>query len=162
MSVLRDATEADIPVLFEHQREPEGVEMALFPPRDYEAFDAHWRKLLADPTLTKKTIVCDGKVAGNIGAWTDADGHRLVGYWIGSEFWGRGLATQALRELIQHETTRPLVAHVATSNVASIRVLEKCGFVVTREVTEFDERLGVDVELKIMELAGPRPDAPTA
>ena len=162
MAVLRDATEADVPALFEHQREPEGVEMALFPARERDAFEAHWQRLFADPTLTKKVIVCDGKVAGNIGAWTDADGHRLVGYWIGSEFWGRGLATQALRELIELETARPLVAHVASSNVASIRVLEKCGFVVTHEVTEFDERLGGDVQLKIMELAGPPPDAPTA
>jgi hypothetical protein len=33
-----------------------------------EAFDAHWRRLLADDSLTKKAIVYEGEVAGNIGA----------------------------------------------------------------------------------------------
>jgi RimJ/RimL family protein N-acetyltransferase len=74
------------------------------------------------------TVVSDGAVAGNIGCWED-DGRRLVGYWIGREFWGRGLATQALAELLDVVDARPLHAYVAKSNVASIRVLEKCGFV---------------------------------
>ncbi len=60
--------------------------------------------------------------------WED-DGRRLVGYWIGREFWGRGLATQALAELLDVVDARPLHAYVAKNNVASIRVLEKCGFV---------------------------------
>ena len=42
---------------------------------------------------------------------------------------GKGLATRALQELTGEVTQRPLHAWVATSNVASIRVLEKCGFV---------------------------------
>ena len=58
-----------------------------------------------------------------------AGGAGLVGYWIGREFWGKGLATRALQELTGEVTQRPLHAWVATSNVASIRVLEKCGFV---------------------------------
>ena len=85
-------------------------------------------KTLASDSALTWTVVSDGAVAGNIGCWED-DGRRLVGYWIGREFWGRGLATQALAELLDVVDARPLHAYVAKSNVASIRVLEKCGFV---------------------------------
>jgi len=150
--VLRDVVETDLDAFFEHQRDPEATRMALFPARDREAFDAHWRRILADGTLTKKTIVHEGRVAGNALAW-EQDGRRLVGYWVGREFWGKGLATRALAELVQEVTHRPLHAWVATSNVASIRVLEKCGFVVVGSRSELDERLGEPVEELLFELA---------
>jgi len=51
-----------------------------------------------------------------------------VGYWIGRKFWGRGLATEALAEVVGIVDARPLYAEVVNTNVASIRVLEKCGF----------------------------------
>jgi RimJ/RimL family protein N-acetyltransferase len=57
------------------------------------------------------------------------------------------VGTQALSEFLRHDTTRPLLAHVAKQNVASIRVLEKCGFAPS------GERVGEDrVEELIMEL----------
>ncbi len=143
--VLRDVVEADIPILFEHQRDPEATRMAAFPARDREAFTAHWQKILADDELTKKTIVFGGQVAGNIGIF-ERDGKRLVGYWIGREFWGQGLATRALAELLAEFAERPLHAYVATSNLGSIRVLEKCGFTLVGHETEFDERLGEEIE----------------
>ncbi len=126
-SVLRDVIESDLPIFFEHQRDPEATRMADFPARDREAFDAHWERVLADPALTAKTIVFEGQVAGNIGSW-EQDGRRLVGYWLGREFWGKGLATQARAELVEELSTRPLYAYVAKTNAGSIRVLEKCGF----------------------------------
>jgi RimJ/RimL family protein N-acetyltransferase len=151
-SVLRDVVESDLDAFFEYQREPEATRMALFPARDREAFDAHWRRVLADETVTTKTIVHEGEVAGNIGCWSQ-DGRRLVGYWLGSAFWGRGLATRALAELVEEVEARPLHAWVARSNVASIRVLEKCGFVVAGSRTEHDEKLGEPVEELLLELA---------
>ena len=102
--------------------------MADFPARDREAFDAHWERVLGDEALTSKTIVFEGQVAGNVGSW-EQDGRRLVGYWLGREFWGKGLATKALAELIEELGRRPIYAYVAKTNVGSIRVLEKCGFV---------------------------------
>jgi RimJ/RimL family protein N-acetyltransferase len=125
--------------------------MALFPARERDAFDAHWRKLLADETLTKKTIVHEGQVAGNVVSWPQ-DGRQLVGYWVGREFWGQGLATAALAELTEELATRPLYAWVARSNPASIRVLEKCGFEPVDSRAEHDERLGVIVEEVLLEL----------
>jgi RimJ/RimL family protein N-acetyltransferase len=151
-SVLRDVVDSDVDAFYEHQLDPEATRMALFPSRDREAFDAHWRRLLADDAATKKTIVDNGKVAGNVLCW-EQDGRRLVGYWLGREFWGRGLATRALAEFVQDVPARPLHAWVASSNVGSIRVLEKCGFVVAGSRTEHDEKLGEPVEELLFELA---------
>jgi RimJ/RimL family protein N-acetyltransferase len=131
---LRPVTESDLPILFEHQREPEANEMAAFPARDRDAFMAHWTKILGDKTLVAMTVVVDECVAGNIGCWTQ-DGQRLVGYWIGKEHWGKGVATKMLSMFLRVVADRPLHAHVAKHNVASIRVLEKCGFALCEKAT---------------------------
>jgi RimJ/RimL family protein N-acetyltransferase len=130
--LLRDVTEEDLPILFEHQREREAVRMAAFPARDWDAFLAHWTRILGDQTLTKKTILFNGQVAGNIGSW-EQSGQRLIGYWLGKAYWGKGIATRALADFLSHVKARPLYAHVAKDNVASIRVLEKCGFTICGE-----------------------------
>lgn len=106
--------------------------MADFPSRDREPFMAHWSRVLKEETAVKKTILFEGEVAGNIVSFMDA-GEREVGYWIGREFWGRGIATRALAEFLRLEERRPLHARVVRHNVASIKVLEKCGFKVTGE-----------------------------
>ena len=127
---LRDVEADDLPLFFEHQRDPIAVAMVAFHSRDRAAFDQHWAKLLADDSLLKKAIIVDGEVAGNIGSWT-AEGKREVGYWIDRAFWGRGVATEALAAFLRLEPTRPLYAGVAKHNLASIRVLQKCGFTLT-------------------------------
>src|SRR3954468_10256837 len=125
---LREVVDSDLPVFFEHQRDPEAVRMAAFPSRDHDAFITHWARIRREPSNLTRTIVCDGQVAGNIGSWM-GDGRRLVGYWIGREFWGRGVATAALAAFVAEVKERPLHAFVAKHNVGSIRVLEKCEFV---------------------------------
>ena len=124
---LRDVEQSDLPIFFQQQRDPEANQMANFPARDEAAFNAHWAKLLADQTNSVKTILYGENVAGNIGCWQQSGDH-LIGYWIGREYWGRGIATQALSEFLKHIQVRPLLAHVAKHNLGSIRVLEKCGF----------------------------------
>ncbi len=124
---LRRVEDQDIEVFFDHQRDPQAVEMAAFPARGKDQFAAHWAKLRADDTLVVRTIVADGTVAGNIGSWPQ-EGQQLLGYWVGREWWGRGVATQALALLVDEVSIRPLYAHVVEHNVGSIRVLEKCGF----------------------------------
>ena len=121
-----------LPVLFEQQLDPEATRMAAFPSRDREAFMVHWTKILADPTLVKQAILFDGRLAGHVGAFS-VGGETLVGYWLGREFWGKGIATRALAAFLPMVPARPLHAHVAKHNVGSIRVLEKCGFTVARE-----------------------------
>ncbi len=129
--LLRNVQPSDLPIFFEQQRDPVAVSMAVFFARDREAFDAHWAKILADPACLIQTIEQAGQVVGNVGSW-DFEGHRYVGYWLGQPFWGKGIATQALMQFLKLEL-RPLLARVAKSNVASRRVLEKCGFVVVGE-----------------------------
>jgi RimJ/RimL family protein N-acetyltransferase len=141
--VLRDVTESDLPIFFEHQRHPDSNRMAAVAARDREAFMEHWAKVLAGPTNKTQTVLVDGRVAGNVVSW-DGDGERLVGYWIGAEFWGRGVATRALDKYLAFDTHRPLHARVAKHNVASRRVLEKCGFTVIGEGTVPPEVTGED------------------
>jgi RimJ/RimL family protein N-acetyltransferase len=140
MSVLREVVAGDLPVLYEYEHDPGAAAMAAFPPRDRDAFMAHWAKILANDSVLARTVLSEGEVAGNVGCWED-DGRRFVGYWIGRKFWGHGLATQALAELVRIVDARPLHAHVVESNAASIRVLEKCGFVVVERHTAGD---GID------------------
>jgi Acetyltransferases, including N-acetylases of ribosomal proteins len=124
---LRSVEDRDLDVFFDHQTDPQAVEMAAFPARDKVQFAEHWAKVRADETLLARTIVADGMVAGNIGSWQE-NGQQLLGYWVGRECWGRGVATQALALFVDEVSIRPLYAHVAVHNVGSIRVLDKCGF----------------------------------
>jgi RimJ/RimL family protein N-acetyltransferase len=129
---LRSVEDRDLEVFFRHQTDLQAVEMAAFPARDAEQFAAHWARLRSDDGLVVRTIEADGAVAGNIGSWPD-DGQQLLGYWVGREWWGRGVATRALLLLADEVSVRPLYAHVAEHNSGSIRVLEKCGFRRDRE-----------------------------
>ncbi len=106
--------------------------MADFPSRDQDAFNAHWAKIMSDPDCIIRTIVFDGQVAGNIGCW-ESSGEWHVGYWVGREHWGLGIASAALSGLLNSVAHRPLVGRVARHNTASIRVLEKCGFTLIGE-----------------------------
>ena len=132
---LRNVDAADLPTLFAFESEPSANEMALATPRTPEDFDAHWKKILDAPSVTALAVVVDGVVAGSVVSF-EMETERYVGYWIGEAFWGRGIATEALRQLMDHLTGRPLFARVSPSNVASIRVLEKCGFELSRREWE--------------------------
>ena len=134
--ILRDVQDSDLPILFEHQRDSESNEMAGFPARDRDAFDAHWAKIRADAGCRTRAIVVGGDLAGNIGSWRGDDGRREVGYWIGREFWGKGIASRALAAYVAEERERPLYAHVVRHNAASLRVLEKCGFEMAGETED--------------------------
>jgi RimJ/RimL family protein N-acetyltransferase len=150
---LRDVIEGDLPIFFEQQLDPDATRMAAFPSRDREAFMAHWTKILHDETNAIKTILFDEQVAGNVVSWQQGD-ERDVGYWLGKAYWGKGIATRALAEFLSCVTMRPLSAHVAKHNVASIRVLEKCGFTIVGENKGFSDASGEDVEEFILMLSG--------
>lgn len=151
--LLRDVTESDLPIFFEQQLDPEATQMAAFPSRDRDAFMAHWTKIMAHESNILKAIVFDGQVAGNIVSWENS-GECEVGYWIGKEYWGKGIATQALSLFLDLVKTRPLYAHVARHNIASRRVLEKCGFELIGKSKYFNPS-GEEVEEFILKLGGP-------
>ncbi|HEY2785752.1 MAG TPA: GNAT family N-acetyltransferase [Fimbriiglobus sp.] len=126
---LRPVEPGDLPRMYEMQLDPESSRMAVTIPRSREAFDAHWAKVLGDPANTTRAVLLDGQVVGYISCFP-MDGQDHVGYWIDRAYWGMGIASRALHLLLVEVTRRPLVATVATSNGASLRVLQKCGFVV--------------------------------
>lgn len=127
--MLRNVVEEDLRTFFEHQRDAQATSMAAHRARDWDAFISHWRQnVLGNPANEARTILVDDQVAGYVSSW-DQDGRRLVAYWVGREFWGRGVASSALDEFLRmHEHRRPIHAFVALSNARSIRVLEKCCF----------------------------------
>lgn len=133
---IRDVIDSDLPIFFEHQREPDANRMAAFASRNRDDFMAHWKnKILANKSNFKQTIVFDSQVVGNILCWQQ-EGKWLVGYWIGQEFWGKGIATSALQEFLRVLSMRPLHAYVSKNNAGSIRVLEKCGFTIAGHEAE--------------------------
>jgi RimJ/RimL family protein N-acetyltransferase len=144
---LREVRSDDLSVLYLHQLDEEANRMAVFRPRDRDAFMAHWARILDDPTVLVRAIETDGAVVGNVGSWIGPR-VRLVGYWIGREHWGRGVATAALRAFLEEDRSRPLRALVATQNLGSIRVLEKCGF----ERSDEELATGDDVEELVFRL----------
>jgi len=146
---LRDVEPGDLPIFYEQQLDGDATRMAAFPSRDRAAFDLHWAtNILGNPAAVIQTILLDGEIAGNIGSWRQ-DGVRFVGYWIGKEHWGKGVASRALAAFLHLVTERPLYAHVAKHNAGSIRVLEKCGFSVQPEKSV--ERTGQEmVELELV------------
>ncbi len=148
---LRDVTDADLPIFFEQQLDPEATRMAAFPSRDDEKFMGHWARIRVDKSIILKTILFNGQVAGNILSFLLAE-EREVGYWLGKEYWGKGIASQALAAFLTEIKTRPLYAHVAKHNIASRRVLEKCGFIVVKE-DKFSNTLGNDLEEFVLKLA---------
>lgn len=136
---LRDVEADDLPIFFEQQLDAEATRMAGFPSRDRASFDAHWAKnILGNEDAVTRTIVAGGEVGGYVGSWLQDD-VRLVGYWIGREYWGKGVATRALSAFLDVVTERPIHAHVVPHNAASIRVLEKCGFRLERFAVDDEE-----------------------
>ena len=129
MVALRPVEPADLPIFFEHQRDPVALAMAGMPGRELDAFNEHWARILADDAVLVRTILSDGQVAGNVLSF-ERGGRREVGYWIGRDHWGRGVATAALVAFLGEETSRPLHAGVEPQTRGSLRVLEKCGFAV--------------------------------
>jgi len=131
---LRRVEPSDLDDFFAHQSEPAAHALAAFPARGRDAFYAHWTDAMGDPEAVLRTIVFQGRIAGNIVSWRASD-ERCVGYWLGQAFWGRSIATQALRALCLEVRERPLLAYVARHNTGSLRVLEKCGFAIVAELS---------------------------
>lgn len=151
---LRELRDEDLPELFEQWADPVAVHMAAFMPPDHmerDAFERRWARLRADGTVTNRVIVIDGEIAGTIGSWGGAD-DREVTYWVGRAFWGRGVATRALEAFLAVDRTRPLHARVAADNVASRRVLEKCGFRVVGTDRGFAEARAAEIEELVLRL----------
>ncbi|MHA2252912.1 MAG: GNAT family N-acetyltransferase [Candidatus Kariarchaeaceae archaeon] len=152
--VLREVEQEDLELFFQHQQDPESQHMAAFihkDPSDRSAFDAHWNKIMNNEEIVIRTILFNNQVVGHIAKFVMFNKPELT-YWIGREFWGKGIATQGLKLFLSEVKIRPIFARAAKDNVGSIRVMEKCGFKITSYEKGFANARGEEIEEVVMQL----------
>jgi len=96
-----------------------------------------------DEPLHIFAIDIDGQAVGGIGIHPQADimkKNAELGYWLGEKYWGKGIISKAIREIIPwafntYDITR-IYARPFGSNMASQKVLEKAGFVLEARIKE--------------------------
>jgi RimJ/RimL family protein N-acetyltransferase len=124
---LRAMSTVYLEPLFEMQINEEANQMAVTIPRTPENFQDHWRESLVDPHVFARAILVDEQFVGLVSCFP-SEGVTQMGYWIDRPSWGKGIATQAVQLLLNEVPIRPIWAKLAASNIASRRVLDKCGF----------------------------------
>lgn len=104
-------------------------------PQPYKNEDAIWWINEGSKSGIVKAIHYQDVFVGAVGAERlqfERQHSAEVGYWLGQRYWGRGIATNALREFCSFVFTTTdiirLQAHVYEGNIASERVLQKVGF----------------------------------
>ena len=120
----------DLHTFFQFQLDREANYLAAFTakdPNDKTAYIEKYSKFLTDPAINAQTIKVNDEIVGSIAKFV-MENEAGITYWIDRKFWGRGIATTALRAFLKSEQTRPVFAHVAFDNYGSQKVLEKCGF----------------------------------
>lgn len=128
---LRPTNGQDLETLFTFQLDKEGGYLAAFMPKDptdKKAYIDKYTKLLNDETVNNQTIILDDKIVGSIAKFVMFGDNELT-YWIDKQFWGKGIATFALKKILTIENSRPIFGRVAFDNFGSQKVLEKCGFI---------------------------------
>jgi RimJ/RimL family protein N-acetyltransferase len=152
---LREVNDSDLPVFFRQMNDPEAVRMAAFTPKDpadRDAFDALWKRIRSSDAVPR-TVLADGDVVGSAAVYGEP-GEREVTYWVDRAYWGRGVATAALRARVAEVPERPLYARVAADNEGSLRVLEKCGFRPTERARGFANARGEEIDEIVLTLLG--------
>ena len=122
----------DLPRMYDMQLDPESNRMAVTIPRTAEAFDAHWAKALRDPSEHRQGRFCSARCWSGTSPASRWTARITSGTGSTGRIGARGSPAGRLQLLLREVTNRPLVATAATSNGASLRVLQKCGFVVER------------------------------
>ncbi|GGS73025.1 GNAT family N-acetyltransferase [Streptomyces violaceus] len=152
---LRDVHDSDLPVFFRQMNDPEALHMAAFTPEDpsdRDAFDTHWARIRSSSAVVR-TVLADGDVVGSASVYGEP-GEREVTYWIDRAYWGKGIATDALRALVTEVDERPLYARAASDNVGSLRVLEKCGFRTVASARGYARARDAEIDETVLLLEG--------
>ena len=153
--ILQRSTIEDLKILFEFQLDTEANYLAAFTakdPSDREAYLNKYSKFLTDPTINMRTILADNIIVGSIAKF-EIEGNAEITYWIDKKFWGKGIATTALKNFLAIESTRPISGRVAFDNFGSQKVLEKCGFVRVGKDSGFANARQAEIEEFIYKLA---------
>lgn len=152
---LRKTTAADLDLLFQFQIDHEANHMAAFTvkdPTDKAAYIEKYSKFLKNPTINNQTIFVGDKIVGSIAKF-EIEGEAGLTYWIDKKYWGKGIATKALKAFLEIETTRPIIAAAAFDNVGSQKILEKCDFVKIGRDKGFANARQAEIEEFIYKLA---------
>ena len=145
---LRKSTISDLEIFFLNQLDSEAGHMAAFTakdPTDKEAYMTKYTDIINSDTAIMDTIIANEQIAGSIGCY-EMGGETHITYWLGKEFWGQGIATKALTLLISTINHRPLYGSAAWDNIASQRVMQKCGFKFDRRDKGFANARGKEIE----------------
>ncbi len=151
---LRQTEKSDLELFFQFQLDEEANHLAAFTPKDHtdkEAYFEKFTKHLNEPTINMQTILVDETIAGSIAKF-EMEGDTEITYWIDRNFWGKGIATTALKNFLIIENTRPIFGRVAFDNLGSQKVLEKCGFVKTGTDKGFANARQTEIEEFIYKL----------
>jgi RimJ/RimL family protein N-acetyltransferase len=151
---LREVTESDLPIFYEQQLDEGANYMAAFTakdPTDRAAFEAHWTRIMGDDAITLRTVLYLDSIAGYMANF-ERFGKQEVSYWLGKDYWGKGIATQALSHFLSNLKKRPLYARAAKDNIASVRVLEKTRFAISGHEIAYANARGAEIEEVIMML----------
>ena len=104
-------------------------------PHPYTLTDAYEWVKMASNTTTNFAIEVKGKAVGGIGILLKDDIYKKnveIGYWLGEEYWGQGIISSAITEIVDYTFKNfdvfRIYAGVFEYNLASMRVLEKAGF----------------------------------
>lgn len=144
---LREVQDEDLPIFFGYLQDPHAQSMAASTFEDYadtQAFTSFWAKLRRKEGATVRTITIGDTpddVAGHISIAPNDEGLQAR-YWVDRPLWGRGIATSALRSILQEVEERPIFAHISRANEAGAAVLLRNGFNLIGEETGFDAGKG--------------------
>lgn len=152
---LRKTKLDDLPILFTFQLDQEANHLAAFTPKDFTdkaAYLIKHTRLLNDPKVNNQTILLDDVIVGSIAKF-EMFGESEITYWIDRNYWGKGIATAALKIFLLVERNRPLLGRVAFDNIGSQKVLEKCGFTKLGSNKEFANARKAEIEEYIYEFS---------
>lgn len=101
-------------------------------------------------------IEYSGKLVGSIGVFRQTNIHfrtAELGYYIGENFWNKGIATSAISQVCDYVFINTdiirIYAEPFVRNKASCRVLEKCGFICEGTLIANALKNGVVEDMKI-------------
>ena len=162
--LLRPWCEEDAEVLFKWASDPDVGPRAGWPPHKSVEESREIIRTVFQNDTTWAIVLKGAGVVGAIGYGPSCDcnlpardDEPIAGYWVAKPYWNQGICTEALRLMTDHirQTTeiKSLISGHFIDNLASGRVMEKCGFVPTGE-TCIDESQyqGKDRPIRVLRL----------
>ena len=128
---LRELGAQDMDQLFAWGKNERAIRMASFTRADAddrEAFDRHRERIRLRSDVVERGICECGVLVGSVASFI-MEGKRELTYWVDPSCWGRGVASEGVRQFLLLDTSRPMVGRVAAQNIASTTVLLRNGFV---------------------------------